>query len=201
VSQDRFGMKNLLLCLSSSCVLFFSTINASEIQGNVSNQSEKLENAVVYIKKIEGKTFLPPKDTVVLNQTGLRFIPHVLPVIVGTTVKFPNEDVVLHNVFSPGYITKFNLGTYPQGSSKIRKFNKPGVVLLLCNIHHEMSAFIVVVETSFFAVTGPDGNYKINNVPPGKYKLAFWHEGIKPQVKEIEVPDQGIITVNFPIKK
>jgi plastocyanin len=194
-------MKSLFLCLSSGCVLFFSTINASEIQGNISSQSEKLENAVVYIKKIEGKTFLPPKETVVLNQTGLRFVPHVLPVVVGTTVKFPNEDVVLHNVFSPGYIDKFNLGTYPQGSSRIRKFDKPGVVLLLCNIHHEMSAFIVVIETSFFAVTKSDGNYKIRDIPPGKYNLTFWHEKIEPQIKEIEVPDQGIITVNFLIKK
>lgn len=194
-------MKNLLLCLSANCVLFFSALNASQIQGNVSSRSEKVENAVVYIEKIEGKTFSPPEEAVVLNQTGLRFVPHVLPVVVGSTVIFPNDDVVLHNVFSPGYIDKFNLGTYPQGSSRKRKFDKPGVALLLCNIHHEMSAFIVVVETSFFAVTRPDGNYKISGVPAGKYKLTFWHEEIKPQVKEIEVPDQGIITVNFLVKK
>lgn len=193
-------MKNLFLFLFSG-VLFFSTINASEIEGVVSSQSEKLENAVVYIKKIEGNKFLPPKEPVVLNQTGLRFVPHVLPVIVGTTVKFPNEDVVLHNVFSPVYINRFNLGTYIQGSSKTMNFNKPGVALLLCNIHHEMSAFIVVVETPYFAVTDRNGNYKISNVPPGKYELAVWHEEMKPQIKEIKTSDKGIIIINFMMKK
>ncbi len=194
-------MKNLFLFLLFSCVLFFSTINASEIEGVVSSRSKKLENAVVYIKKIEGNKFLPPKEPVVLNQTGLRFVPHVLPVIVGTTVNFPNEDDVLHNVFSPGHINRFNLGTYLQGSNKAVKFNKPGVALLLCNIHHEMSAFVVVVETPYFAVTGPNGNYKISNVPPGKYELAVWHEEMKPQIKEIKASEKEIIIINFMMKK
>lgn len=197
----RVEVKKLLLFLSFSCIFNFSFINASEIHGTVSNSIGKLTNAVVYIQKIEGKSFLPPEEPVVLNQTGLAFDPHVLPVIVGTTVNFPHEDVVLHNVFSPGYINKFNLGTYPQGIVKKRKFDKPGVVLLLCNIHLEMSAFIVVVETPYFAVTDQNGNYEISHVPPGKYKLAVWHEEMKPQIKEIEAPNHGVITVNFLMKK
>lgn len=191
----------MLLFLSFSWIFNFSSINASEIHGTVASSVGKLTNAVVYIEKIEGKSFLPPKEPVVLNQTGLKFVPHILPVIVGTAVSFPNGDVVMHNVFSPGYTKKFNLGTYPPGSSKIRKFEGPGVVLLLCNIHHEMSAFIVVVETPYLAVTDQNGNYVIKDVPPGKYKLTVWHEQMKPQVKEIEAPNQGIITINFLMKK
>lgn len=194
-------MKNFFLFLSFSCIFNFSFINASEIHGTVASSIGKLKNAVVYIGKIGGKSFLPPKKPVVLNQIGLTFVPHILPVIVGTTVNFPNEDVVLHNVFSPGYIYKFNLGTYPQGIIKKRKFDKPGIVLLLCNIHLEMSAFIVIVETPYFSVTDQNGDYEIKHVPSGKYKLAVWHEEMKPQIKEIEVPNNRIITINFLMSK
>jgi hypothetical protein len=122
-------------------------------------------------------------------------------VIVGTAVHFTNEDVGLHNVFSPTKIYRFNLGTYQQDSNKTVKFNIPGVALILCNIHHEMSAFIIVVETPYFAVTDGNGNYKISNVPPGKYELAVWHEEMKPQIKEIKTSDKGIIIINFMMKK
>ena len=115
-------MKNLLLFLSFSCIFNFSFINASEIHGTVASSTGELKNAVVYIEKIEGKSFLPPKEQAVLNQIGLTFIPHVLPVMIGTMVSFPNNDAVMHNVLSPGYIKNFNLGTDPQGTSKKMKF-------------------------------------------------------------------------------
>lgn len=194
-------MKKNLLFLLLFCVSSFSFVWPSEIRGTVKSSEGVLENAVVYIDKIEGKTFRPPEEAVVLNQTGLKFVPHVLLVIVGTTVNFPNEDVVLHNVFSPGYLGKFNLGTYPQGASKTKTFDKPGVVLLLCNIHHEMSAFVVIVETPYFSVTDEEGKYSIRNVPPGEYKLAVWHERMMIQVWDIEVTDQGTVTVDFVIEK
>jgi plastocyanin len=194
-------VKNILFFLLLSSVLNSPALHASEIQGTISSSSGKVENAVVYINGIEGKTFLPPKKPVVLNQAGLKFIPHVLTIIVGTTVNFPNSDVVLHNVFSPGYIEKFNLGTYPQGSTKTRTFENPGIVLVLCNIHHEMSAFIIVVETPYFSVTDQNGKYKIDNLPPGKHELAVWHERMKPQVRMIETLDKGRIIVDFMLKK
>ena len=181
-------------------MLYIPFINASEIQGTVLRHVKGLANSVVYIKKIEGQTFTPPDNAVVLDQIGLKFIPHVLPILAGTTVEFPNQDDVLHNVFSPGRLEKFNLGTYPIGTNKTRHFPEPGIVLLLCNLHHEMSAFIIVVETPYYAVTDIDGKYTIKNVPPGKYLLAAWYEDVNERVKEIEVPDQGLITIDFLMK-
>lgn len=190
-------MKKLFLCLFLGCIFSFSFLHSDEIQGIVNSSEGVLENAVVYIEKIDGKTFPPPEKPVILNQVGLVFVPHVLPVLVGTEVNFPNEDVVLHNVFSPGYTGKFNLGTYPQGTTKTRVFEKPGIVLLLCNVHHEMSAFVIVVETPYFVVTDQDGKYILKNVPPGKYNLVVWHEKKRHQIKKIEVLDQGQVSVNF----
>ena len=144
-------------------------------------------DAVVYIEKIPGKTFSPPNKPVILDQLKLTFVPHVLPVLVGTTVAFPNSDEVRHNVFSISRTKRFNLGTYPRGVTKYVTFDKPGVAALLCNVHTEMSAYVVVVETPYFAVTQRDGSYVIRNVPPGRYILKVWHERLKPQNKEIEV--------------
>ncbi len=194
-------MKKLFIFLFLCCIFSFSFIHAGEIQGIVKSSDGVLENAVVYIDKIDGKTFPPPGEPVILNQIGLVFAPHILPILVGTEVGFPNEDVVLHNVFSPGYTGEFNLGTYPQGTTKTRIFKKPGIVLLLCNVHHEMSAFIVVVETPYFSVTDEEGKYSIRNIPPGKYKLAVWHEKMTPHFRDIVVTEQGTVTVDFLIKK
>jgi plastocyanin len=194
-------MKNILFILVLSSVLNSPLLYASEVHGTVSNSSGKVENAVVYINGIEGKTFLPPEKPMVMDQVGLKFIPHVMPVMVGTTVNFPNSDVVLHNVFSPGYLEKFNLGTYPRGTIKTKTFEIPGIVLVLCNIHHEMSAFIVVIETPYFTVTDQNGKYTIDNLPPGKYELTVWHERMKPQVKKIETLDRDGIIADFMLKK
>lgn len=178
-----------------------SSLEAFEIRGTVTSTAGKLKDAVVYIERIEGRSFLAPKEPLVLSQRGLRFIPHVLPVLVGSIVNFPNEDDVLHNVFSPGFRSKFNLGSYPQKTTKSRKFDEPGIILLLCNIHHEMSAFIVVIETPFFAVTDQGGNYEIRGVPPGRYHLTCWHEIMKLQVKEVEIPDRSFPAIDFKMAK
>lgn len=144
-------------------------------------------DAVVYIEAIPGRAFEPPAEPVVLDQVRLTFIPHVLPVLLGTTIAFPNSDEVRHNVFSTSVPKRFNLGNYPPGIVKHITFNKPGVVTLLCNVHMEMSAYVLVLETPYFAVTDRDGNYSIGNVPPGDYTLKVWHEQLSPQAKPVRV--------------
>ncbi len=158
-------------------------------------------DAVVYIEKIPGKAFPAPGNSAALDQRNLTFLPHVLPVLVGTTVAFLNSDDVRHNVFSVSRARRFNLGIYPRGVVKHVTFDKPGVVDLLCNVHSEMSAYVVVVETPYFAVTEKDGDYTIKNVPPGKYVLKTWHERLKPQSKEIQVPTSASVEVNFVLRK
>ncbi len=158
-------------------------------------------DAVVYIEKIPGQVFPAPEDRLTLDQVNLTFVPHVLPLLVGTTVAFPNRDEVRHNVFSSSRARRFNLGTYSRGVVKYVTFDQPGEVALLCNVHSEMSAYVVVVETPYFAVTEKDGGYTIKNVPPGNYVLKTWHESLKPQSKEIQVPTSASVEVNFVLRK
>lgn len=132
-------------------------------------------NTVVYIASAPGQYAPPPP--VVLDQRNIQFSPHVVPIVVGTTVKFLNSDDVQHNVFTPSQAGDlFNLGTWPKGESKPYTFKKMGRVDLLCNVHHEMRGYVLVLQNPFFAVTGKDGRFHIDNVPPGQYQLKVWHE-------------------------
>lgn len=111
-----------------------------------------------------------------IDQRGKTFLPHVLIVPRGTRVSFPNNDQVLHNVFAQFDAKKFDLGLYPRGASVSQTFDKPGLVALRCNIHAQMSAYILVVETPFYAVTDRDGRFRMDDVPAGNYQLRVWHE-------------------------
>ena len=158
-------------------------------------------DAVVYIDSMPGRTFVPPSTPVILDQVNLRFTPHVLPVLVGTSVAFPNSDPVRHNVFSPTASWKFNLGTYPRGSTKFRTFDKAGAITLLCNVHAEMSAYVVVTETPYFAVSDKEGKFTIRNVPPGTYVLKTWHARAKPSSIEITAGAAGIRNLEIELRK
>jgi hypothetical protein len=96
---------------------------------------------------------------------------------------------------------KVYLGTYPVQTTKTLVFNKPGVVTLLCNIHAEMSAFVVVTETPYYAVSDAQANYTISNVPPGRYVVKVWHEKGKSAVLELTVEGSDLNGINFGIKK
>ncbi len=178
--------------------------SAGTITGKVKARGAKNGgNAVIYIDKIPGKSFAPPTEHALMDQKNLTFKPHVLPVLVGTTVDFLNSDDVLHNVFSPDQCTgKFNLGSWPKGQSKSFTFKEAGCTpTLLCNVHPEMEGYIVVVETPYYAVSGQDGSYSISNVPAGKYTLKIWHEKLKGKDVVIDVPEKGSATADFDIHK
>ena len=151
--------------------------------------------AVVFVDAIPGKTFPAPTTEPVLSQKGLAFDPHVVAVQEGATVQFQNDDSVQHNVFWPsvGGNKKLahNMGTWPKGEKRPFKFAQPGVAPLLCNVHPEMSGYIVVSPTPYFAQSDAAGNYKIDNVPDGKYTLTAWHEGSKLQSKPVNVTGTG----------
>ena len=124
----------------------------------------------------------------VMDQKNLIFTPRVLPILVGSTVDFPNSDKVRHSVYTTkSSCCKFNLGTYPSGQTKQVKCNKPGVITLLCNVHAEMVGYIVVCPTPHFAVTNRKGEFTITGVPPGKHKLTFWHEKLAPKTLDVTV--------------
>ena len=177
---------------------------AGNITGKIKAKGAKNGgDAVVYIEKVEGKTFAPPKDHVVMDQKNLQFQPHVMPILAGTTVDFLNSDKVLHNVFSPDKcVDKFNLGSWPQGQTKSYTFKTAGCnATLLCNVHPEMEGYVVVLDNPYYAVSAADGTYKIKDVPPGKYVLKIWHQKLKGSDVPVEVPATGDATADFEIHK
>lgn len=176
---------------------------AGDIKGKATCKGARdSRNVVVYIESIE-QEIEPPEEHAVMDQKNLTFIPHVLPVVKGATVDFLNSDDVLHNVFTPDKCAeKMNLGTWPKGDSKSYTFNEEGCQsVLLCNVHPEMEAWVLVLQNSHFSKTEKDGIYEIKDVPAGKYKLAVWHEKLKAKSVEIEVPEEGEIEVDFKLKK
>ena len=192
-------MKNIVLILAI-VVGFALASSAGTISGQVSGVAGP---SVVYVDTISGKTFPAPTQHPVIDQKGLVFQPHLTAVQVGTTVDFLNSDSVAHNVFwtSIGGNKKLNhnLGTWPKGDRKSFKFDTPGAVPILCNVHPEMSAYLVVVPTPYFATSDQAGNYKIENVPDGSYTVIAWHEGAKNQSKPVSV--SGDTKADFTLSK
>jgi len=178
---------------------------ANEIKGKVSVQGIKsAENIAVYVDAISDKKFDAPKESVVVDQRKMAFIPHVVVVQQGTTVEFLNSDPVGHNVYWPSVSGNkklaHNLGTWPKGEKKPFQFNDVGVASLLCNVHPEMSGYVVVAPTPYFAVTDKDGNFEIKNVPAGKYTLKTWSEDGKPTTQAVDLSG-ATATVELTVKK
>src|SRR5215813_5860499 len=186
-------------------LVLVTAVAANEIKGKVSVQGIKsAENIAVYVDVIPDKKFDAPKDHVVVDQRKMSFMPHVVAVQQGTTVEFLNSDPVGHNVYWPSISgnkkLSHNLGTWPKGEKKGFQLNDLGVVGLLCNVHPEMSGYIVVVPTPYFAVTDKNGNYEIKDVAPGKYTLKTWSEDGKVTTQAVEVAG-GATTADLIVKK
>ena len=178
---------------------------ANEIKGKVSVQGIKSAgNIAVYVDTIPDKKFDAPKDHVVVDQNKMTFSPHVVAVQQGTTVDFLNSDSVGHNVYWPSVSGNkklaHNLGTWPKGEKKPFQFNDVGTASLLCNVHPEMSGYVVVVPTPYFAVTDKDGTFEIKNIPAGKYSLKTWSEDGKPTTQAVDV-SAAVAMVELTVKK
>jgi plastocyanin len=197
----RIGISLLL-----AAALVFSTgrvrtaAAGGTIEGVVTAGAAALADAVVYIDRAQG-TFAPAGPAK-MDQRSMTFIPHVLPVLAGTTVRFLNSDPTQHNVFSPDY-EKYNLGTWPQGQTKDQVFAKcakpPCAYVQLCRIHPEMEAYVVVLQNPYFAVTDRDGRYRIDNVPPGAYSLGVWAAKGKAPAKPVTVDAAKPAKVDFTV--
>ena len=142
------------------------------------------ENAVVYLEHPE--TPEPPAlhGPLKMIQRSKTFEPHVLVVAPGTAVDFPNLDPIIHNVFSPYYGEKFDLGLYKPGDSKRVIFKTPAISWIFCDIHQEMSAIVLTLNTPYFAVTDSKGEFAISGVPDGKYRLKVWYDEVSPEELE-----------------
>lgn len=136
-----------------------------------------------------------------VTQREERFIPHTLPILRGTTVDFPNEDEVFHNVFSLSGPRRFDLPKYPTGESRSVSFPRVGVVNVFCHIHADMSAVILVLDNPYFVTPDTDGKFSLEGIPAGDYVLVAWHERIKPIRQKVKIVggQSTAIAFNIPL--
>jgi plastocyanin len=133
-----------------------------------------------------------------MDQRNERFVPHILAIVAGTTVDFPNNDHTYHNVFSLSKTKPFDLGRYAAGRSKSVRFDRPGIVRVFCEIHSHMSAYILVFAHRYFAVTDDEGRFRLESVPPGAYNVIAWNESAPEESRRVVIPETGgEVEVNF----
>ena len=131
-------------------------------------------NAIIWIEGLHGGE--PAAARGLMKSEQKRFAPRAIVVRKSGMVEFPNADAIYHNVFSVSGANRFDLGLYRSGVPKEKKFEDPGLVRVYCNIHPQMVGFVMVVDSDFAAVTGPDGSFRFQGVPPGTHVLKVWHE-------------------------
>lgn len=151
--------------------------------------TSELTRGVVYLETAPRGAFEERESArAVMDQRNESFVPHVVAVMAGAVVDFPNSDRTYHNVFSLSKAKRFDLGRYAAGRSKSVRFDRPGVVRVFCDIHSHMNAFILVFNHPFFDVTGPDGRFRLDNVPAGTYTVVGWYEGDARVTRPVTVP-------------
>jgi len=167
------------------------------VQHTADDKAEGNSGVVVWLTPLDSG---PPRLPVIhprLVQKNKRFEPHLLVIPVGTAVDFPNEDPFFHNVFSLYKGKRFDLGLYEAGSSRTVRFDRPGVSFIFCNIHPEMSAAVVALETPYYAISNSAGEVTIRDVPRGRYQLAVWYERSSPEAlsqlaQHVSVPSASV---------
>jgi plastocyanin len=156
----------------------------------------QMKNVVVFVKDAPAPDRLAPIHAEIV-QKDEAFDPAVLPITRGSTVEFPNSDPYFHNVFSLSRVATFDLGRYPRGATRARTFNRAGLVKVYCHLHSHMSASILVFDHDLFTVPSPDGTFRIDDVPAGRYTLTAWHERIGESARRIDVAPGRIARAEF----
>jgi plastocyanin len=179
-------MRRWLICFSFGASLALIGANGSTVSGAIQlipnsksprGQTRHLSDIVVWLESpVATVSFGVPARHAQMLQEDKMFHPHVLPILVGTAVEFPNADPIFHNAFSNYDGQMFDVALYPPGTSRTVVFRKAGIVRVFCNIHPSMSAIILVLKNPYFARVAADGRYRIANVPPGQYELHYYDE-------------------------
>jgi len=187
ITSNRRWLFALLICSSFACAQEVTlTARVALVTRDHGNKSHDSGNVVLWLAPADGTALpsslaprgLPPLRLIQRNKS---FEPHVLVVPVGSVVEFPNRDPFFHNVFSLFEGKRFDLGLYEAGSTRDVRFDKPGVSYIFCNIHAEMSAVVIALDTPYYGISDRRGEVVIPNVPPGRYTLRIWYEAALPE--------------------
>ncbi|MEO8256264.1 MAG: carboxypeptidase regulatory-like domain-containing protein [Acidobacteriota bacterium] len=191
-------MRALMVAVGGILLLTTATrgLAAFDLVGTTRVGARVEPNAVVWLEAAAA----PGRETrkVVLDQRNLTFSPHVLAVRAGATVEFPNRDRVFHNVFSFHDGKRFDLGMYPVGASRDVTFGTPGVSRIFCNIHPNMAAYVIAVDSGYFAASDASGRFQIAAVPAGTYVYHAWHPGGATLTGSATVDGETPLNVRWP---
>lgn len=179
----RIGMLGMLaLCHCAGA-------GAASLQVQVQEPTGKaLPQAVVFLESREARAAVKPLQNAEIAQASRQFTPQVNVVTVGTSVTFPNRDTVRHHVYSFSPAKTFELKLYTGTLASPVVFDKPGVAVLGCNIHDNMAAWVVIVDTPYYGRSGADGKLALDNLPPGDYRLRVWHARLPVGAPAIDQP-------------
>ncbi len=176
--------------------------NVNDLGMAPARDADDRRRSVVYLEEAPRGAFAREERRARMDQRNETFVPHILAVTTGTTVDFLNNDRTYHNVFSLSRTRPFDLGRYAAGQSKPVRFDRPGIVRVFCDIHSHMSAFILVFAHRYFAVTDATGAYRLDDVPPGSYTVAIWHESLSAAPQSVTVDADGkAVDVNFTLER
>jgi len=174
-------MKQFFPLVSLATALFAATLSAAPVTGTVGfvtkrGQHPIVNETLVWLEPAGGtRVARRAPESVQMVTRNKMLIPHVMAIPVGSTVSFPNDDPISHNLFSLSSANAFDLGLYRRGAGKSEKFDTPGVVNVYCNVHPNMSAVIHVMATPYYGFADANGRYAFD-VPPGKYRVVAWNE-------------------------
>ncbi|GIW42275.1 MAG: hypothetical protein KatS3mg076_2852 [Candidatus Binatia bacterium] len=178
-----------------------SRLRGAEVPaGDVLVRDGKVQNAIVYIARgLEGRVFPVPEEPVVIDQKDCLFVPRVTAARVGQPIRFLNSDAFLHNVRAePGRARGWNFSLAVRGAARTVYVNEEDpVIVIRCDVHPWMKAFLGVFDHPYFAVTGADGKFSFENVPPGDYTLVAWHERLGRKESHVSLPPKGSVRAEF----
>ncbi len=181
---------------SGDTIVYIETVNDNNYEP-IQKMSAVLAEHIAFTKERELSAESP-----IMDQWSVEFIPHILPVLKGSIIDFPNTDTVRHNVYSPvpipGTRMMLSLGTYDPEVIKTVRLDNAGEIPLRCNVHQEMSAFIVVLGNPYFTLTNKKGEFIIDNIPSGEYTLKTWHEKFKSVSIDVTVASNQTVEVELP---
>ena len=159
-------------------------------------KASEIANVIVYLKDAPRRGD-PPAMHATITQRDEAFVPRVVAITKGSTIDFPNTDPFFHNVFSLSRNATFDLGRYPKGESKSRRFPNPGLVKVYCHIHSHMTAAIMVFDHAYFRIPSGDGAFSLDGVPAGTYQISAWHERIGESTNTVQVEPGRTARVDF----
>ena len=155
----------------------------------------EVENVVIFLKDAPARAV--PARRAAIRQKGVTFLPRVVAVPVGSTVDFPNDDPIYHNVFSLSRARTFNLGRFPRGESRAVRFDKAGIVKVFCDIHSHMAASVIVFNHPWFTVPDAGGSFEIDDLPAGSQQITAWHERLGDTTMRVRIEPGRAASVEF----